>query len=44
MPKDIENIIESWRCRLLLKPLQKLKMRNPIFVNGDDFTIENGRS
>ncbi len=44
IPKDVKDVGESRRRGLLLEPLQKLKTRDPIFINGDNFTIENGRA
>jgi hypothetical protein len=44
MPKDVKDIVESRRRWLLLKPLQKLKTWYSICINGDNFTIENGRA
>ena len=32
MPKDIEDVVESWRSRLLLESLQKLKTRYMIHL------------
>ena len=42
-PERVENVIRGRRSRLLLKPLEQLKPRDPILTYGDDLTITFSR-
>jgi hypothetical protein len=42
VPEDIENVIEGGSSRLFLKTLKELKTGNPVFVDGNNFAIQDG--
>src|SRR5260221_1549415 len=44
IPKDVEDIVEGGGGRLFLEPLQQLKTRDAVLIDGDNFPVQDGRS